>query len=484
MPPKNANDTALVVAAQGGDRRALNDLIEAYLPFVYTIVRRTLADDADVDDVVQESLLRAVRELRALRTPETFRAWLGAITVRQVSTHLRRRRVTERRTAELAEASDAGAAFEGLTVMRLAVAQQRRQAARAAQWLQDDERILLSLWWLEVAGYLTRAELATAAGISLAHAAVRVQRMRRQFDQCRALVAALDARPRCADLGQLVTEWDGVPAPLWRKRIARHLQGCGTCTGASGGLLAAERLLVGLALLPVPLALGKAVAGNGATVGVTVTSSAALSGAAKPGVAGLFTKVLSLPAIAMVAVTGFLIGGTTLVATTWPAAGPGPRSAAPSPTRSSAPRLLTLGPTSLEAEAGSGLFVTTAATLGVLAPLSGTSSASARQQATFDVVPGLADPKCFSFRSRDGRYLRHASWRLRLNAHEGTTLFQGDATFCVRPGPTASSVQLESANYPGWLLRRRGSELWVDRSDGTAAFHADSAFRVRPPLAE
>jgi hypothetical protein len=144
--------------------------------------------------------------------------------------------------------------------------------------------------------------------------------------------------------------------------------------------------------------------------------------------------------------------------------------------------LLAYGPSSLEAGTASGLFVTTSATLGVLAPLSNTSSAAARQQATFDVVPGLADPKCFSFRSRDGRYLRHASWRLRLNANEGTNLFQADATFCVRPGSTATALYLESANYPGWLLRRRGSELWVDRSDGTTAFLADCTFRIRPPL--
>jgi hypothetical protein len=44
------------------------------------------------------------------------------------------------------------------------------------------------------------------------------------------------------------------------------------------------------------------------------------------------------------------------------------------------------------------------------------------------------------------------------------------------------SVALESSNYPGWFLRHRGDELWVDQSDGSAAFLADGSFRVRPPL--
>ncbi|WP_144128300.1 sigma-70 family RNA polymerase sigma factor [Catellatospora sichuanensis] len=509
MPPNNSNEAALVVAAQAGDRRALDTLIEAYLPFVYTIARRALDAEDDVDDAVQDSMLRAVRELRELRTPASFRAWLGAIAVRQVSTHLHRRRTADRHTGDLADlvgTPDAGAPFEGLTMLRLGVSQQRRQAARAAQWLDHDDRLLLSLWWLEVAGHLTRSELATAIGVSVAHAGVRVQRMRRQFDSCRALVAALDSRPRCLDLDGLVASWDGVPGATWRKRLTRHIQACDTCTPDSGMLPAAEQLLIGLALLPVPIALTTAVLGKAGLA--TAASATALTGAAKAGIIGHLTNVLAVHPIATLAVTGSVVAGSTLAVMTWPTAAPpppppvtatqyspaaippspsprpspSPGRAAPSPARSPA-RVLAVGPTSLEAGDGTGLFVTTTAALGVLTPLSSASSISARQQATFLVVAGLADAKCFSFRSPDGRYLRHASWRLRLNPNAGTELFEGDATFCVRPGSSATTVLLESSNYPGWFLHRRGSELWVDQSDGTAAFRAASSFRIRPPLA-
>ncbi|GIG00964.1 sigma-70 family RNA polymerase sigma factor [Catellatospora citrea] len=510
MPPNDTNEAALVVAAQAGDHRALDTLIEAYLPFVYTIARRALDAEDDVDDVVQDSMLRAVRELRGLRTPESFRAWLGAIAVRQVSTHLHRRRSAARHAGDLADlvgTPDADAPFEGLTMLRLGVSQQRRQAARAAHWLDHDDRLLLSLWWLEVAGHLTRTELANAIGVSVAHAGVRVQRMRRQFDSCRALVAALDARPRCPDLDSLVASWDGTPGTTWRKRLTRHVQACGTCTPVAETLPAADQLLIGLALLPVPIALSAAVLGKGALA--TTASATALTGAAKAGVLGHLTKALAAHPIATLAVTGSVIAGSTLGVMTWPTAAPpppppvaapqssaaaippspsprrpspSPSSAAPSPSRSQA-RVLAVGPTSLEAGDGTGLFVTTTAALGVLTPLSSASSISARQQATFLVVAGLADPKCFSFRSPDGRYLRHASWRLRLNPNEGTALFEGDATFCVRPGSSATTVLLESSNYPGWFLHRRGSELWVDQTDGTAAFRAASSFRIRPPLA-
>ena len=35
---------------------------------------------------------------------------------------------------------------------------------------------------------------------------------------------------------------------------------------------------------------------------------------------------------------------------------------------------------------------------------------------------------------------------------------------------------------PGWFLRHRGNELWVDHDDGTATFDADSSFAIRTPL--
>ncbi|GAA1653583.1 sigma-70 family RNA polymerase sigma factor [Catellatospora bangladeshensis] len=511
MPSTSTGEAALVTAAQAGDRRALAALLETYLPFAYTIVRRALGSGADVDDVVQETMLRAVRELRELRDPHTFRAWLGTIAVRQVSTHLQRRRTAEPYTGgeldDLIETADAGASFEGLTMLRLDVAAQRRQAARAAQWLDDDDRVLLSLWWLEVAGRLSRTELAAAAGVSVAHAGVRVQRLRQQLEQCRALLAALDGRPRCPELESVAAGWDGTPGSAWRKRLTRHVRDCATCAGAAGGLVAAEQLLTGFALLPVPVALTAAVLGKGA---VTGTSSVTL--AAKAGVLGNLAKTFAASPIAATAVTGSVVAAAAVAAIAWPSPSPAPPPSAvapqppavttpaalppsPSPSRtrpapSATPRPspapaapLTTGPFSLEAGGEPGLFATTADGLAVLAPLSAASGADTRATATFQAVSGLADAKCFSFRASDGRYLRHSSWRLRLDPAIDTELFRGDATFCVRPGPSAGTVLLEASNYPGWFMHRRGTQLWVDHSDGSAAFQAESAFRVRPPLA-
>src|SRR5204863_378227 len=132
---------------------------------------------------------------------------------------------------------------------------------------EPDDRALLSLWWLETAGRLSRTELAAAAGSSVAYATVRVQRMRNQLDLSRSIMAALDAGPGCVELAAVVADWDGVPNPLWRKRIARHTRSCAVCASSAAGLIAPERLLAGYALLPVPMALAATVIAKGALGG-------------------------------------------------------------------------------------------------------------------------------------------------------------------------------------------------------------------------
>jgi RNA polymerase sigma factor (sigma-70 family) len=244
MRATGRNETSLVVAAQAGDPRALDDLAAFSLPIVYTIVRRALSGQTDADDVVQDTMLRALRRLRALMTPESFRPWLAAIAVHQVSTHLHRRNVASARAVPLDEATrlpDAEGEIEDLAMLRLELSDRRRDLVRASGWLDPDDREVLALWWLEAAEELTRTELAAALAVSVAHAGVRVQRMRQRLDAGREIVAALDARPRCAGLECTVADWDGTPSGLWRKRIARHIRSCEVCGRAGRPALTTQR---------------------------------------------------------------------------------------------------------------------------------------------------------------------------------------------------------------------------------------------------
>ena len=248
-----AIDTALVVAACDGAPEAVDELVGRCLPLVYNIVGRALSGRADVDDVVQETMLHVLRGLAGLRDPEAFRSWLVAVTMNQIRKHHRARPAASPALEEIAAVADPGADFVDLTLTQLGLTGQRRETVEAAGWLDDDDRELLSLWWLVTTGHLTRTEMVDAIGLEPQLVSVRVNRMKAQLETGRLLVRALAAVPRCSELSQVIHMFDGRPNALWRKRIARHLRQCEYCGGLGADLIAPERLLVGLALVPLPL---------------------------------------------------------------------------------------------------------------------------------------------------------------------------------------------------------------------------------------
>jgi len=251
-----------VIAAQQGDEGALDSLLSEYLPLIYNIVGRALNGHADVDDVVQETMLRVVRSVRDLRDPGAFRSWLVAVAIRQMHDH-RRARQTAPLQVLTPDLADPGADFVDLTLLQLGLSGQRRETAQATRWLDDSDRELLALWWLEAGGELDRGEVAAALELPPSHAAVRIARMKEQLAAARVVVRALQAVPFCAGLEAATAGWDQAPSSLWRKRIARHTRDCRQCAGHYQGLIPAERLLAGLPLI----------AGAGAVGGNWLSSS-------------------------------------------------------------------------------------------------------------------------------------------------------------------------------------------------------------------
>ncbi|MEV7249675.1 sigma-70 family RNA polymerase sigma factor [Streptomyces cyaneofuscatus] len=343
--------TALIAAARNGDQEAKDRLVAAYLPLLYNVVGRALNGHADVDDVVQETVLRMLRSLPELRDPERFRSWLVAIAMNEIRRHWREGQsgtVSAGRLDDALDLADPRADFVELTILRLGLTGQRRQVAEATRWLDEDDRALLSLWWLETAGQLSRAEVAAALELSAQHTAVRVQRMKAQLEAARVVVGALAADPPCVLLEDILAGWDGVPSALWRKRLARHARECTVCSGHGSGLVPAEGLLVGLALVPVAGAAGAAVAPELLTTAAHLTvDSAAGAGRAERRRGQVRRRRRNSAIAAVVAVAALGTGGAAVHlytdgeerdATTLSAGVPTdgatlPTSAAPSPTR-------------------------------------------------------------------------------------------------------------------------------------------------------
>ncbi|WP_055713907.1 sigma-70 family RNA polymerase sigma factor [Streptomyces torulosus] len=515
-------DAAVVTAARAGNRQATEQLVRDCMPLVYNIVGRALDGHSDVDDVVQETMMRVLDGLPGLKQPDRFRSWLVAITVRQIRDRWRRGRtpLTAEPLEENAHESDPRADFSDLTILRLALSGQRREAVEATRWLEEEEREVLALWWMESVGELTRGELSEACGLTPQHAAVRVQRVKERLETARTVVRAVTASPRCPDLAAVLASWDGRPSGLWRKRLARHVRDCPRCLSSSSDLIPAEGLLAGLALVPVPVGLAGLVLARVLGAG----SAEATVGAGTRTVSGGSRTARTIGRLAAKPVATAAAGAVTLAAAgvAWytatgphepaprpavaaphspaaPSAPPSPRtSASRTPTSTpSSPSTPTSTPTSAPATTAEtrfagrhalrsvdnpGGYVSQSGRRGVLGPVGATSSAATRQAATFTFVPGLADPRCSSLRDATGRYLRHYAFRIRLDTDDGSAIFRKDATFCPRSGSTAGSVSLESYNYPGRYLRHRDNlQLWLDPSDGTAAYRASRSFVLVEP---
>jgi RNA polymerase sigma-70 factor (ECF subfamily) len=86
-------EAQLVAAARDGDRAAFGQLYDRFAPMVHGLLLARVPR-ADVDDLVQDAFLQAMRRLGSLRTLEAFGPWLAAIARNRARDHWRRGETT------------------------------------------------------------------------------------------------------------------------------------------------------------------------------------------------------------------------------------------------------------------------------------------------------------------------------------------------------------------------------------------------------
>lgn len=85
-------DEELVARVLRGDAMAFRELYGRHCRYVAGVVHRLMGDDADLEDIVQDTFVRAAERLGTLRTPSQVRPWLVTIAVRLTHSRLTRRR--------------------------------------------------------------------------------------------------------------------------------------------------------------------------------------------------------------------------------------------------------------------------------------------------------------------------------------------------------------------------------------------------------
>ena len=100
--PDSASLAALVRAAAARDDRAWEALYARFTPTLRSAARGFRLCPADVDDVVQQTWLAALRHIHTLENPEAICGWL-LVTARREALRMLQRRTREVVTEELPE---------------------------------------------------------------------------------------------------------------------------------------------------------------------------------------------------------------------------------------------------------------------------------------------------------------------------------------------------------------------------------------------
>ena len=174
-------DRDLVEAARNGDREAYVDLIRVRTDRLFAIAQRILRDIDRAEDALQDALVIAWRDLKGLRDPDRFDAWLQRLLINVCIAQAARER---RRTANLRvlPVDDGPAAPDELLSIG-----DRDQLDRGFRRLPPEQRAILVLH--HFLGYAP-SEIAETLGIPAGTARSRLHHAHR------AMRAALEADAR------------------------------------------------------------------------------------------------------------------------------------------------------------------------------------------------------------------------------------------------------------------------------------------------
>jgi RNA polymerase sigma-70 factor, ECF subfamily len=176
-----SEDVTWVAAAQDGDRAAFGQLYERYARIVHGVLLARVPV-GEVDDLVQDVFMRALRRLSTLRDAGSVGAWLAAIA-RNVANDYHRRSVPEEPVTD--DASD-----QEIQCGRSCADQDELAAAilEAVMSLSETYRETLILRLVEG---MTGPEIAARTGMT--HGSVRVN-LHRGMEQLRAKLIASPSR--------------------------------------------------------------------------------------------------------------------------------------------------------------------------------------------------------------------------------------------------------------------------------------------------
>lgn len=168
--PARIDDAELVARARGGDRWAGEALYRRHAPDVIRVSTLLLGRGAEVDDVVQDAFVKALRKLDSLRDPASFGGWVARIAANLSRSRLRRRALFRRLGLDR---GDEEIGLDQLAVESVS-AEDRAELARISVALRELPADVRVAWTLRRVEGWPLGEIGEAVGASLATVKRRV----------------------------------------------------------------------------------------------------------------------------------------------------------------------------------------------------------------------------------------------------------------------------------------------------------------------
>ena len=180
-PLDEATEESLIRRVRDGEHDAFYELIRPYERRVYAAAFAITHNDADAEDVAQEAMLKAFKNLRQFRAESKFSTWLIQITVNEA--RMRRRKEHAHLVEPMVEPQDA----EGNYVPRdfadwreipSETLERREIREKLAEALASLGEIYREVFVLRDMQHLSIEETARALGISTSSVKTRLLRAR------------------------------------------------------------------------------------------------------------------------------------------------------------------------------------------------------------------------------------------------------------------------------------------------------------------
>jgi len=183
MEPLTAEDASLVQETLAGNQTSFQLLVERYQDRLFALVRHYTKDPALVEDIVQETFLKAFKRLDGFQHESSFYTWIYRIAVNTVLDVLKRRGrspVTSVEDPEVAGAPNA----PDTRVMAPDARLQREEIARITrECLAEIPEIFRTVLVLREFEDMAYQDIADLLGISIGTVESRLFRARARFKE-------------------------------------------------------------------------------------------------------------------------------------------------------------------------------------------------------------------------------------------------------------------------------------------------------------